>query len=434
MAPARCARMHAFLSFLAIGAVALVVPGPDTFVVLRTSLADGPRAGTWAAAGLATRKPSTIVGHDVGARRRRAAGRLRHRVRHAQARRRHLPRGARRAGAAGGVARRAARRGQRRRGGEPSPPPPWRSAAACPATSSTSRPACSGPRLACPSSSSPQRRAAPGGDGDRDDRARVRLADRLRAPRRAAERRAAEPPRRPRGQRHGRRRAARARGAASGSRGTEGPPAAPGSYVGRWCARGSWWQWRSPRSRRAAARHRAPLRRSKAVSERPAGTLVYVSGSNRLTAIDVASGRRRVRRVASLAALRPAAACHRRPRRVRRAAEGPDDRVLRTARAGRAAGPARQRPRLRAVGDRGPHVARGRRLRPQHHGRRAGGDGRRPRHRGQPPPRPGQLGRRRGARGSRSSSAGAGSRSGTRGPAGPSAGCASRRSPRPGAT
>src|SRR5829696_7789569 len=46
--------MHAFLSFLAVGAVALLVPGPDTFVVLRTSLAEGPRAGTWAAAGSAT--------------------------------------------------------------------------------------------------------------------------------------------------------------------------------------------------------------------------------------------------------------------------------------------------------------------------------------------------------------------------------------------
>ena len=47
------APMHAFLSFLAVSAVAMVVPGPDTFVVLRTSLADGPRAGTWAAAGSA---------------------------------------------------------------------------------------------------------------------------------------------------------------------------------------------------------------------------------------------------------------------------------------------------------------------------------------------------------------------------------------------
>lgn len=46
--------MHAFLSFLAVAAVAMLIPGPDTFVVLRTSLADGPRAGTWAAAGSAT--------------------------------------------------------------------------------------------------------------------------------------------------------------------------------------------------------------------------------------------------------------------------------------------------------------------------------------------------------------------------------------------
>ena len=46
--------MEPFLSFLAVAAVAMLVPGPDTFVVLRTSLADGPRAGTWAAAGSAT--------------------------------------------------------------------------------------------------------------------------------------------------------------------------------------------------------------------------------------------------------------------------------------------------------------------------------------------------------------------------------------------
>ena len=51
--PGTIIRMHAFLSFLAVGAVALAVPGPDTFVVLRTSLAEGPRAGTWAAAGSA---------------------------------------------------------------------------------------------------------------------------------------------------------------------------------------------------------------------------------------------------------------------------------------------------------------------------------------------------------------------------------------------
>jgi threonine/homoserine/homoserine lactone efflux protein len=45
--------MEPFVSFLGVAAVALLVPGPDTFVVLRTSLADGPRAGTWAAAGSA---------------------------------------------------------------------------------------------------------------------------------------------------------------------------------------------------------------------------------------------------------------------------------------------------------------------------------------------------------------------------------------------
>jgi threonine/homoserine/homoserine lactone efflux protein len=43
--------MAPFLSFMAVATVALVIPGPDTFVVLRTALADGPRAGTWAAAG-----------------------------------------------------------------------------------------------------------------------------------------------------------------------------------------------------------------------------------------------------------------------------------------------------------------------------------------------------------------------------------------------
>ena len=43
--------MGPFLSFLAVAAVAVLVPGPDTFVVLRTALAVGPRAGTWAAAG-----------------------------------------------------------------------------------------------------------------------------------------------------------------------------------------------------------------------------------------------------------------------------------------------------------------------------------------------------------------------------------------------
>jgi threonine/homoserine/homoserine lactone efflux protein len=46
--------METFLTFVAVGAVGLVVPGPDTFVVLRTSVAAGARAGTWAAAGSAT--------------------------------------------------------------------------------------------------------------------------------------------------------------------------------------------------------------------------------------------------------------------------------------------------------------------------------------------------------------------------------------------
>jgi len=45
--------MHPYLSFLAVAVVGLLVPGPDTFVVLRTSLADGARAGTYAAAGSA---------------------------------------------------------------------------------------------------------------------------------------------------------------------------------------------------------------------------------------------------------------------------------------------------------------------------------------------------------------------------------------------
>ncbi|HEX8743413.1 MAG TPA: LysE family translocator [Thermoleophilaceae bacterium] len=45
--------MDSFLPFLALAAVGLVVPGPDTFVVLRTSVAAGARAGTWAAAGSA---------------------------------------------------------------------------------------------------------------------------------------------------------------------------------------------------------------------------------------------------------------------------------------------------------------------------------------------------------------------------------------------
>ena len=46
--------MEPFAAFLAVAALAMLVPGPDTFVVMRTALADGARAGTWAAAGSAT--------------------------------------------------------------------------------------------------------------------------------------------------------------------------------------------------------------------------------------------------------------------------------------------------------------------------------------------------------------------------------------------
>lgn len=38
-------------SFLAVAAGAMLIPGPDTLVVLRVSLANGARSGTWAAAG-----------------------------------------------------------------------------------------------------------------------------------------------------------------------------------------------------------------------------------------------------------------------------------------------------------------------------------------------------------------------------------------------
>ena len=43
--------METFLSFVAVAAVAMLVPGPDTFVVMRTALTGGRGAGTWAAAG-----------------------------------------------------------------------------------------------------------------------------------------------------------------------------------------------------------------------------------------------------------------------------------------------------------------------------------------------------------------------------------------------
>src|SRR3954471_8368648 len=45
--------MNVYLSYCAICAAAMLIPGPDTFVVLRTSLAGGAGAGISAAAGSA---------------------------------------------------------------------------------------------------------------------------------------------------------------------------------------------------------------------------------------------------------------------------------------------------------------------------------------------------------------------------------------------
>jgi threonine/homoserine/homoserine lactone efflux protein len=45
--------MDTLASLLVVAALAVLVSGPDTFVVLRTSLTEGARAGTWAAAGSA---------------------------------------------------------------------------------------------------------------------------------------------------------------------------------------------------------------------------------------------------------------------------------------------------------------------------------------------------------------------------------------------
>jgi len=47
------AAMETFLSFVAVAAVAVLMPGPDAFVVMRTALAGGRRAGVWAGAGSA---------------------------------------------------------------------------------------------------------------------------------------------------------------------------------------------------------------------------------------------------------------------------------------------------------------------------------------------------------------------------------------------
>ena len=46
--------VNQYLSFLAVASLAMVVPGPDTLVVLRTALGGGARAGVWAAAGSAS--------------------------------------------------------------------------------------------------------------------------------------------------------------------------------------------------------------------------------------------------------------------------------------------------------------------------------------------------------------------------------------------
>ena len=43
--------MSQYLSFLAVATAAMLVPGPDTLVVLRTALTNGARLGVWAAAG-----------------------------------------------------------------------------------------------------------------------------------------------------------------------------------------------------------------------------------------------------------------------------------------------------------------------------------------------------------------------------------------------
>ena len=45
--------MTDYAAFLAVAAATLLVPGPDTLVVLRTALTDGARSGIWVAAGSA---------------------------------------------------------------------------------------------------------------------------------------------------------------------------------------------------------------------------------------------------------------------------------------------------------------------------------------------------------------------------------------------
>jgi threonine/homoserine/homoserine lactone efflux protein len=45
--------METFVSFLVVATVAVLMPGPDAFVVMRTALVGGRRAGIWAGAGSA---------------------------------------------------------------------------------------------------------------------------------------------------------------------------------------------------------------------------------------------------------------------------------------------------------------------------------------------------------------------------------------------
>src|SRR3954451_12211847 len=58
--------MEPLVSFVGVAAVAMLIPGPDTFVVLRAAVAHGPRAGRRAAAGSATGNlvwgSATVVG------------------------------------------------------------------------------------------------------------------------------------------------------------------------------------------------------------------------------------------------------------------------------------------------------------------------------------------------------------------------------------
>jgi threonine/homoserine/homoserine lactone efflux protein len=53
LVPPMMCRMSQYLSFVAVATMAMLVPGPDTLVVLRTAVGGGARAGVWAAAGSA---------------------------------------------------------------------------------------------------------------------------------------------------------------------------------------------------------------------------------------------------------------------------------------------------------------------------------------------------------------------------------------------